>query len=329
MKYTRERLEIPTAFAVGQRKRVLLTRVYGKFKCSSIYLTSKHSAKYSAAKPPTQILILFIIWSCLIFVCAGAAPSPGSEIYVLDQAGVLSPEAEKAIVQTAGELDQKTQAQVAVVTLQSLGGSPVEDMALDILRQWGLGDPQLDNGTLLLFALSDRKIRIEVGYGLEGALPDSKTGRILDEDVIPYFSDGQYETGLLRGFYRICGVVAEEYGVTLESGAAAISETAEYSSSSGYESAFAVLVIFFIIGCFILFVYIATRGGRGPRGRGPRGRWPGGFGGGGFGGFGGGGRSSGRGGFSGFGGRSGGGGFGGGSHGHGGSGGGGGSSRGF
>jgi uncharacterized protein len=298
--------------------------------------------------------------------CLGAAPSPGPEIYVLDQARVLSPEAEQAIIQTAGELDQKTLAQVAVVTLQSLDETPLEDMSLEILRQWELGDPKLNNGLLLLFALNDRKIRVETGYGLEGALPDSKTGRILDEDVIPYFSGDQYESGLLRGFYRLCDAVAEEYGVSLESGAGDLPESArtpesantpEPARDSKYVSRAVAFTILTLICCFILFIYIATRGPRGPRGPrggGPRGRWPGGFGGGpgrsrwpggfgggGFGGFGGGpGHGRWPGGGGGFGGGSSrGGGFGGsggghggghgGSSGHGGSGGGGGSSRGF
>lgn len=143
-------------------------------------------------------------------------PSPTRDFYVLDQAGVLSQETKSAIIGTSAELASKTKAQVVVVTLKTLDGRPIEDVSLAILRDWRIGDQKLNNGVLILLVPSERKSRIEVGYGLEGALPDAKTGRIQDERMLPYFKEGKYDEGILTGYRVIAGEVGREYNVTVE-----------------------------------------------------------------------------------------------------------------
>ena len=108
---------------------------------------------------------------------------------------------------------EKTGAQIAVATVNSLDGQPIRDVSLDMLRSWGLGDKDKDNGVLILLAVEDRQSAIEVGYGLEGALPDGKTGRIQDERMLPHFREGEYETGLAYGYQEIYNIVCEEYGI--------------------------------------------------------------------------------------------------------------------
>ena len=76
------------------------------------------------------------------------------------------------------ELDNKTTAQLTVLTINTLDGEPIEDYALEVLRQWGIGSKEQNNGALIVVAVKDRRSRIEVGYGLEGSLPDGLTGRI-------------------------------------------------------------------------------------------------------------------------------------------------------
>lgn len=161
------------------------------------------------------------VWALLLSVlplaaAAPAIPAPAAKhFYVLDEAGVLSEAAEYKIQALSSQLAAKTNAQVVVVTVRSLQGEPIEEYALTLLRQWGIGGKQENNGLLILVAVDDRRARIEVGYGLEGVLPDAKTGRIQDEHMLPFFKKGEYEQGILNGYTAIANEVAKEYNVTL------------------------------------------------------------------------------------------------------------------
>lgn len=110
----------------------------------------------------------------------------------------------------------KTTAQVAVVTVKTLDGQPIDEYGLTLLRQWGLGNKEKNNGALILVAVDDRQSRIEVGYGLEGVLPDGLTGRIQDQQMLPYFKQGQYEKGIVQGYLTVATTVAKSYDVKLE-----------------------------------------------------------------------------------------------------------------
>ena len=123
-------------------------------------------------------LILLI---CLIglFVAGGAVeakipPPPQGNIYVLDQANVIDPQTEAKIGKLGKALEAKNKAQVVVVTVPSLEGQDLESYALEILRTWGVGEKDKNNGIVILLAMEERKFRIEVGYGLEGNLPDGR-----------------------------------------------------------------------------------------------------------------------------------------------------------
>lgn len=164
---------------------------------------------------------LFFLLSPLIMSPSQGAvvvPSPDSGFYVLDQAGVLSSETKSMIISTSTELQRMTKAQVAVVTLKSLDDQPISDVSLAIARQWQLGDKALNNGLLMLVVPSGtpgNRSRIEVGYGLEGALPDAKTGRIQDQYIVPAFNTGQFDQGIRDGYLAVVAEIAREYGVTL------------------------------------------------------------------------------------------------------------------
>jgi uncharacterized membrane protein YgcG len=101
-----------------------------------------------------------------------------------------------------------------VLTVPSLKGQSLEDYSLTVLRQWGIGDQEKNNGVLLLVAVQDRKSRIEVGYGLEGALPDGLTGRIQDQYMLPYFRSNDYDKGILNGYSALLQTVLKEYNLT-------------------------------------------------------------------------------------------------------------------
>ncbi|GAV22762.1 TPM domain-containing protein [Carboxydothermus pertinax] len=154
----------------------------------------------------------------LLFLISGTAlaivPKPQKDIYVADYAGVLSAATREEILKVNRVLYAKSGAQIVVVTVNSLEGLPIEEYALAVLRQWGVGSSEKNNGVVILVAIQDRKARIEVGYGLEGAIPDGKAGRILRESMLPYFSQGDYDKGILLGFRRVVAEVAKEYGIS-------------------------------------------------------------------------------------------------------------------
>ncbi|HBQ64688.1 MAG TPA: hypothetical protein DD727_07165, partial [Clostridiales bacterium] len=142
-----------------------------------------------------------------------AIPKPTEAFYINDGAGVLSASTEDLILRNSVQLQKVSGAQIVVVTVASLNGRVLEDYSLEILRSWGIGDAKKNNGVLLLLALNERKSRIEVGYGLEGRLPDGKTGRIQDEYMISYFKEGNYDEGIRNGYLALLQEVAAEYGL--------------------------------------------------------------------------------------------------------------------
>lgn len=166
----------------------------------------------------------WLIWLTIaIYMMIGAVglaqpqipPAPTGSIYVQDYAGVLSGETKTKINKLGAKIARQTKAQVVVVTTTSLEGEPIENYSLEILRQWKIGDKALNNGVLLLVAVKDKQSRIEVGYGLEGALNDAKAGQIQDEYLVPYLKQGEYDQGIWNGYKAIMRVVSSEYGIAV------------------------------------------------------------------------------------------------------------------
>lgn len=140
---------------------------------------------------------------------------PTTNFYVNDYANILSSETEQYIMNTNVELQQKTGAQIVVVTVASLDGMSIEEYANELFNNWGIGDETKDNGLLLLCSYGDREFRVEVGYGLEGILPDGKTGRLQDEYIIPYLKENNFDEGIKNGYSAFLQEVASEYDVTI------------------------------------------------------------------------------------------------------------------
>ena len=164
-----------------------------------------------------KILIITAILSLLLSISALAIdlPDPTTDFFVNDFAGVIDKETEEELQIIGESLYKQTTAQVVVVTVESLDGHDVEEYALELGREWGVGSEENDNGVVLLLSESDRKVTIQIGYGLEGCLPDGKTGRILDEYAIPYLSNDDFSTGLADTYKVLVSAVCEEYGVEL------------------------------------------------------------------------------------------------------------------
>ena len=205
------------------------------------------------------------------------------------------------------ELREKTGAELTVVTLPDLGGEEVEPVAVDLFQAWGIGKKGTDEGVLILLASKERRVRIEVGYGLEGILPDGLCGSIIRRVMAPNLAAGRIGQGLLRGAAAVAGVIAKDRGVTITGAVAPEPEEEEGGRQGVFLAAMFVALIVSVISRMAFRRRGWTWTGRG---------WwdgpgPGGYGGmfGGFGGMGGGFGGGGGGGFGGFGGgRSGGGG---------------------
>jgi uncharacterized protein len=146
---------------------------------------------------------------------AAAAPAAALEVpflsgRVVDEAGILSPAAEEALTRTLEELESSTGAQVAVLTIPSLGDEALEDYSLRVAETWKLGGAERDDGVLFLVARDDRKMRLEVGHGLEGAIPDVLAGRILDNLVRPRFRGGDFDGGVGAGVDAVAALIRGE-----------------------------------------------------------------------------------------------------------------------
>jgi len=123
--------------------------------------------------------------------------------YVNDFAELLSSGTRAQLEAQLNQLEEDTTAEVAVVTITTLDGEPVEYYANELFNEWGIGQKGEDNGILFLIALEERQTRIEVGYGLESIITDGRAGRILDTAVIPNFKNGDYELGIIAGIESI------------------------------------------------------------------------------------------------------------------------------
>lgn len=140
---------------------------------------------------------------------------PKSTGAVNDFADVLTPQEEAAIAGLSRELLAKTGVAAVVVTIESTDGMDIAEYANRLYREWGIGKAGVDEGLLILNAVKDRNVRIEVGYGLEGTIPDVLAGRIVRQVIIPSLKNGQYGAGLGRGLAAAAGIIAEEKGVTI------------------------------------------------------------------------------------------------------------------
>jgi uncharacterized protein len=166
-------------------------------------------------KPKLVFSLLFL----LFFLFQGGAyakdikmPAPIGDIYVQDFAKVLT-QTEVAEIRNLGRtVEDQTTAQISVLTVDTIGENTIEEYANEAFRQYGIGNEKENNGVLLVIAVTDRLIRIEVGYGLEGRIPDGKAGRILDEHAIPYLQNDQPNKAILETYKTLANEVLAEYG---------------------------------------------------------------------------------------------------------------------
>jgi len=150
---------------------------------------------------------LIILLSTLLF----AITFPALKGRVVDEANILSPQTKKILEEKLKNFEQNTSNQIVVVTLKSLQGHSIEEYGYRLGRHWGIGQKGKNNGVLLIVAPNERKVRIEVGYGLEGTLTDAKAFLIIHDDIIPYFKKGDYDKGVLKGVEKIIQTIKNTY----------------------------------------------------------------------------------------------------------------------
>ncbi len=151
------------------------------------------------------LLLLFLATT------AGALQVPQLRGRVNDYANMISASAESRIETVARGLEESDSTQIVVLTIPSLEEEDLEGYSIRVAETWGIGQAEYDNGVLLLVAQAERRVRIEVGYGLEGVFTDLQAGRIIDYDIVPYFKTGQFDDGMVRGVEAIASTVRGEY----------------------------------------------------------------------------------------------------------------------
>jgi uncharacterized protein len=156
-----------------------------------------------------RAIFVAVAWICLIG--AGAAQTlsfPPLTGRVVDEAGVLDATARAALTEALADLEKKTTNQLVVVTLKSLQGTSIEDYGYQLGRRWEIGQKDRNNGALLIVAPTERKVRIEVGYGLEGTLTDAISKFIIETSILPRFKAGDFPGGIKRGVEDLIQVLS-------------------------------------------------------------------------------------------------------------------------
>lgn len=192
-------------------------------------------------------VLLLLLIPCL----AHALDVPPLRAHVNDYANLLSPAASQRIEAELSAFEQSDSTQIVVLTIPSLEGESLEEYSIKVAEAWKIGQKGKDNGAILLVAKQERKIRIEVGRGLEGKLTDLVSGRIIRNEIAPGFKAGNFDAGVGAGVIAIMAVVKGEYT------ASAADEHRERKSSRPIFT----LLIFLLVACVVLGAVSKVLGG--------------------------------------------------------------------
>lgn len=201
-----------------------------------------------------SLLVLFLLMfqNTVLALKVPAPPKAGN--YVVDRSELLTKEEKGEINRLGRTLEQETTAELAVLVIPSLEGEVLEEYSLKVLRNWGIGKRDKNNGMLLLVATEDRKVRIEVGYGLEGAVSDAKAGDILANYAIPYFKKSEMSEGILYTYMAMVGAVASEYNVKIDGTENAVPYEQKESDIWDWDSPLVEFLLY--LPYILLFLYL-------------------------------------------------------------------------
>ncbi len=206
------------------------------------------------------VSLLLIICLCGCESAEEKFPTPTEKFFVNDFAEVMDDTAENEFYTKAATLQKATGAQVVIVTVEDLNGLEPWEYATELGREWGVGSEENNNGIVVLLSRDDREIFISVGYGLEGALPDSKTGRIIDVYGIPYLKNDDFGAGLVAIGNALVNEVYLEYGLTPEAGYTGIENVTVQEDVDGVSVGVSWVIMLVIL---ILIAVLSRRFGGG------------------------------------------------------------------
>jgi len=208
-------------------------------------------------KASLSLFIIILLLHCFLLTSAGAQKFPEPKGAINDYAEVITPQYERPMDLLAREVLQKTGTAVVVVTLKSIEGNDPADYANRLYEAWGIGKKGQDKGVLILFALTERKVRIETGYGVEGILPDGLVGEILDTYVVPYLKKGNYGKGLSNALAAVSSVIAKDAEISLTG-----SSTTHYQTKKKIKEKPRIKLFSLILFFIVLTMLLGTRRGR-------------------------------------------------------------------
>jgi len=158
-----------------------------------------------------KLIPFFILLLCYLPIVAYSLDVPRLQGYVNDYAGMISPSAKSKIEEGLKAFEQSDSTQIVILTIPTLEGENIEEFSIKVAEAWKIGQQQKDNGILLIVSKQERKIRIEVGRGLEGRLTDLMAGRIIDQVIKPRFKQGDFDAGFIMGASALIGAARGEF----------------------------------------------------------------------------------------------------------------------
>lgn len=208
------------------------------------------------------------IIALLVILPAVSYAFPAPTGFVNDLAGVIDPAVSSKLESYLSSFESQTGVEIAIATVPSLDDRPIEDFAVDMYKQWGVGKKGKDMGALFLVAPNERKVRLEVGYGLEGAINDALAGRILDTYVLPKFKEGDVSGGIAAGTVVLVDTIVKKENLNFDPGVSSQQiETGPEKKMGPLGVAGRILFLLFLIYMFIrhpwlLLFFLSSGGGR-------------------------------------------------------------------
>ncbi len=197
------------------------------------------------------VFLLFLMTSLANVQASDIKYSPTAEFYVNDFANILSDQVKQEIYNISRTIEESTTAQLVVVTVPNINGYYIESYANILFNKWKIGSKEKDNGILLIIAKEERKIRIEVGYGLEGAINDAKAGRILDKFAVIPLREDNYDIAIINTVKQLQSEIYKEYGKEIPI------ENSSFVPIEDYELDILQIVIVIVV---FIFLAIITKG---------------------------------------------------------------------
>jgi len=207
--------------------------------------------------------LIFLLFSLLALkICSAESvdqivnPKASSNTWVSDMADVIDPDSENQLNMIIDDLERKTTSEIAVVTVKNVDNSTPKDFATELFNLWKIGKVGKDNGVLVLLVMSERRVEVETGYGVEGVLPDGKVGEILREKMVPHFKEGNFGKGILAGVQEMTAIIANEKSdIAIGSEADSVSQN---PAPTAFIWSFIIFILLIIASPFLL-IYLIWR----------------------------------------------------------------------